>query len=131
MQTIVRTIDRYGLKKYHLQKYNEDASRFFKLVADSKFQTEIGIYYQERFNRNRNTLFTFINYDNVSWNNNNAEKAIKLLAIHTNMKIKLFSEDRMREYLKIMSIYQTCVYYNVSFLKFILSKERNMEKFVE
>ena len=99
--------------------------------ADFRFHSEIGLYYQERFSRNRDKLYAFINYDNVSWNNNNAERAIKLLATHTNRKIKLFSENRMREYLQIMSIYQTCVYNNVSFLKFLLSKERDVERYIK
>ena len=131
MQRIVRTIDRYGLKKYHLQKYNKDIERLMEQLGDFRFQSEIGLYYQERFSRNRNKLFVFINYDNVSWNNNNAERAIKLLATHTNRKIKLFSENRMLEYLQIMSIYQTCVYNNVSFLKFLLSKERDVERYIK
>ena len=105
MQRIARTIDRYGLRKYRLNKYNKDVERLLGQLTDFRFQSEIGLYYQERFNRNRDKLFAFINYDNVSWNNNNAERAIKLLATHTNRKINLFSENRMREYLQIMSIY--------------------------
>ncbi|NQT59610.1 MAG: transposase, partial [Bacteroidetes bacterium] len=131
MQRIVRTIDRYGLRKYRLHKYSKDVERLLGQIADFRFQSEIGLYYQERFSRNRDKLFAFINYDNVSWNNNNAEKAIKLLATHTNRKIKLFSENRMREYLRIMSIYQTCVYNDISFIKFLLSKERDVEKYIE
>ncbi len=131
MQRIVRTIDRYGLRKNRLNKYNKDVKRLFGQITDFRFQSEIGLYYQERFSRNRDKLFTFINYDNVSWNNNNAERAIKLLATHTNRKIKLFSENRMREYLQIMSIYQTCVYNNVSFLNFLLSKERDVERYIK
>jgi predicted RecB family nuclease len=131
MQKIVRTIDRYGLKKYHLHKYSKDVESLLKKIAEFRPKTEIGLYYQERFNRNRDKLFVFIHHDNVSWNNNNAEKAIKLLATHTNRKIKLFSESRMREYLVIMSVYQTCVYNNISFLKFLLSKERDIERYIK
>ncbi|MBC2717333.1 MAG: transposase [Desulfobacteraceae bacterium] len=100
-------------------------------IAKKKFSTEISIYYQDRFKKNKDRLFEFVNHDHVSWNNNNAERAIKLLATHTNRKIKLFSEKRMRDYLKIMSIYQTCVYNNVSFMKFLISEERNFERFFD
>jgi hypothetical protein len=131
MQKIVRTIDKYGLKRDRLHKYNNNVERLLNQIDDFSPQSEIALYYQERFKKNRDKLFVFINYDNVSWNNNNAEKAIKLLAIHTNKKIKLFSENRMREYLQIMSIYQTCVYNNISFLKYLLSKERDIEKYIE
>ena len=58
------------------------------------------------------------------------EHAIKLLSTHTNRQIKYFSAAQAAEYLKIMSIYQTCVYNNVSFLKFLISKEKNMEKYL-
>ncbi len=131
MQRIVRAIDRYGLKRYHLRKYNNDVESLFEQLDGVSFQSEIGLYYQERFRRNRDSLFTFINCDNVSWNNNNAERAIKLLATHTNRKIKLFSESRMPEYLQMMSIYQTCVYNNISFLKFLLSKEIDIQRYIE
>jgi len=33
----------------------------------------------------------------------------------------------MEEYLKIMSIYQTCKYKGISFLKFMLSREKDIE----
>ena len=131
MQRIVRTIDRYGFRKYRLQKYNKDVEKLLTKIDKYRFQSEIGLYYQERFNRNKDKLFLFINYDNVSWNNNNAERAIKLLATHTNRNIKLFSENRMREYSQIMSIYPTCVYNNVSFLQFMLSQKRDLSKYVQ
>ena len=70
------------------------------------FRSEIANRYRDRFFKNRNRLFEFLNHDNVSWNNNNAERAIKLLATHTNKNMKLFSAARMEEYLRIMSIYQ-------------------------
>ena len=110
MQEIIKTIDRYGLRKRFLKKYWNQCKILIEKITSEKFATEIAIYYQERFLRNKNKLFTFLEYDNVSWNNNNAEKAIKLLATHTNEKIKLFSEKRISEYLCIMSIYQTCIY---------------------
>lgn len=131
LQRIVKTIDKFGLKKERLIKYNTDVEGLFTSVAKHEFKTEIGIYYQDRFWRNRKSLFEFIKHDNVSWNNNNAEKAIKLLATHTNRKILLFSEDRMCEYLQISSIYQTCVYNKISFLKFLLSKEKDLDRFIK
>ena len=131
IQKIVKTIDRFGLKKRYLSKYRENADLLFNQIAKKSFSTEIAVYYQERFLKNKEKLFQFINHDNVSWNNNNAEKAIKLLATHTNKKIKLFSAKRMKDYLKIMSIYQTCTFNNVSFMKFLLSKERDLDRFFQ
>jgi hypothetical protein len=131
IQKIVKTIDRFGLKKRYLSKYRKDVHMLFGRFEKKNFSSDIAIYYQERLSKNQEKLFQFINHDNVSWNNNNAERAIKLLATHTNRKIKLFSAKRMEDYLKIMSIYQTCVYNNVSFIKFLLSKERDINRFFE
>jgi len=43
--------------------------------------------------------------------------------------IDFFRASRMDEYLHIMSIYQTCEYKKVSFLKFLLSKETDMDEY--
>jgi len=123
LQKIVITINRFGLKKYHLNKHQKEAIKFFTKVLLSTYQTEIALQYQTRIKKNQNTLFEFLRYDNVSWNNSNAEHAIKILALHTNKNINAFRKSRIDEYLKIMSIYQSCEYKNISFLKFLLSKK--------
>ena len=128
IKDIVKTIDKYGLKARHLNKHKKEVGIFFRKLESKYFSSEIAIHYQDRFLKNRDKLFEFLNHNNVSWNNNNAEHAIKLLATHTNMQIKFFSAAQVAEYLKIMSIYQTCVYNNVSFLKFLLSKEKDLDK---
>ena len=131
LQSIVGTIDKYGLKKRHLYKHKKEVTSFFNLLTRSMFRSEIAGRYRDRFLKNRNRLFEFLNHDNVSWNNNNAEQAIKLLATHTNKNMKSFTAARMEEYLRIMSIYQTCVYNNISFLRFLLSRERDLGKYLE
>jgi hypothetical protein len=130
IQNIVKTIDKYGLKKRYLSKHKKEVELFFNMVETYKFSSEIAKRYQSRFIRHGCKLFEFINHDNVSWNNNNAEQAIKLLATHTNKLLKFFSVARINDYLKIMSIYQTCIYNNLSFLKFLLSKEKNLDKYL-
>jgi hypothetical protein len=124
LQTIVETIDRHGLKKFFLRRHKKYVNIFLSTVLRSFYKTEIAQQYQNRFKRNRQKLFEFLNYDNVSWNNTNAEHAIKILAMHANKDINSFRKTRIDDYLKIMSIYQTCEYRNLSFLKFLLSKER-------
>ncbi len=73
----------------------------------------------------------FLNHDNVAWNNNAVEHAIKLLATHKNKNLTFFRESRMEECLKIMSIYQTCKYKGISFLKFLLSKDKDIDIYCE
>ena len=76
LKRIVETIDRFGLKRYFLKKYVREAGAFFSRIEETIYRTEIAIKYQSRFVRNRNKLFQFLNHDNVSWNNKNAEHAI-------------------------------------------------------
>ena len=98
-------------------------------VVNTVYTSEVSTQYQVRIEKNRKTLFTFLDYDNVSWNNTYAEHAIKLLATHCNKNIDFFRASRIEEYLHIMSIYQTCEYKKVSFLKFLISKETDMDEY--
>ena len=129
LKRIVETIDRFGLKRYFLKKYAREVVAFFSTIEGGVFRTEIAIKYQNRFMRNRNKLFEFINHDNVSWNNNNAEHAIKILAMHANKDLNGFRETRIDDYLKIMSIYQSCKFQNISFLKYLLSTEATLDAY--
>ena len=131
LQEIVGIIDRRGLKSRHLRKYNKPADRFLKNVFEKGYSSEVAQQYQRRFLKNQEKLFLFLNHDNVAWNNNAVEHAIKLLATHKNKNLTFFRESRMEEYLKIMSIYQTCKYKGISFLKFMLSKQKDIDYYCE
>ena len=131
LQEIVTTIDTCGLKKRYLNKHNKPVTKFFKDILSMEYSSEVASQYQKRLSKNRNRLFLFLNHDNVSWNNSAAEHAIKLLATHKNKNLNFFRESRMEEYLKIMSIYQTCKYKGISFLKFMLSKEKDIDGYCE
>ena len=102
LQDIVATIDKFGLKKRHLGKHNKAVAIFLKNILVTDFGSEVAKQYQKRFLKNQEKLFLFLNYDNVWWNNNAAEHAIKLLATHKNKKLACFRESRMEEYLKII-----------------------------
>lgn len=131
LQGIVSTIDRFGLKRCHFNKHRKEANKFFTKTITQGFKTEIAQQYQTRLKKNRNTLFEFLNHNNVSWNNTNAEHAIKILALHANKNINSFKKSRIDDYLKIMSIYQTCEYKNISFLKFLLSQKTAIDDFIK
>lgn len=131
LQGIVKTIDKYGLKRRYLNKHNKEVKTFFKNTLKKEYQSEVAQQYQQRLKKNENKLFTFLNYDNIGWNNTNAEHAIKLLATHRNKNTKFLRSSRMESYLKIMSIYQTCEYREISFLQFMLSKEVDFDKFIQ
>jgi hypothetical protein len=80
LKQIVETIDRFGLKTRYLRKHEQGVARFFRRLSSQIYRTETAARYQKRFEKNRQTLFTFLEHDGVSWNNNTAEHAIKALA---------------------------------------------------
>ena len=91
--------------------------------------SEIANKYQKRFIKNNDKLFTFLHYDTVPWNNNNAEHAIKGLARYRKDINGKITELGLNEYLILLSIYKTCEYKGVNFLDFLLSKETDMDKY--
>ena len=129
IQNIVKTIDKYGLQRKHLQKHKPEVDSFFTYILENQYTSVVAQKYQARLTKHRDTLFTFLDYDNLAWNNTYAEHAIKILATHRNKNIKYFRESRMDDYLRIMSLYQTCEYKRISFLKFLLSGETNIDEY--
>ena len=84
---------------------------------------------QERLLRNRQRLFTFLQNDGVSWNNNLAENAIKRVSDYREDVGRSVKEAGLAEQLVLLSLYQTCRVRGMSFLKFLLSQERDMDAF--
>ena len=78
---------------------------------------------------NRERLFTFLEFDGVPWNNNNAEHAIKALADLRSVIGGTSSAKGIHEYLVLLSICQTCKYKGVDFLKFVQSRGRDVDSF--
>jgi len=65
-------------------------------------------------------LFTFLEHDNVAWNNNNAERAMKSFARYRRFSDGKFTVRSLQEYLTILSVCQTCEFRNENFLKMLL-----------
>jgi hypothetical protein len=70
-------------------------------------------------------LFTFLDYDGVPWNNNNAEHAIKGFARVRRFADGRFTEESIREYLVMLSVAETCEYQNIEVLEFLLAQTNN------
>jgi hypothetical protein len=79
LKPIIDTIDRFGLKARFLKKHKQAVTRFYDALLCRKYNTELAEKAQARFKRNRAKLFIFLDHDNVPWNNNNAEHAVKHL----------------------------------------------------
>jgi hypothetical protein len=129
LKPMVETIDRFGLKAYHLRKHKKAVGQFYTTLAGSSYQTEIAVGYKKRFERYRGTLFTFLDYDDVPWNNNNAEHAIKAFARLRNVIRGSSTPKGIRDYLILLSISETCKYKGLSFLDFLRSGETDVDAF--
>ena len=81
---------------------------------------EAGLALQKRIEKNRDKLFTFLDYDGVPWNNNNAEHAVRAFA-HLRNAIGTSTPKGHREYATLLSIQQTLRYRGMGFLEFMRS----------
>ncbi len=124
LKPIIDTCDRYGLKKYFFKKHLVRVDQFYRILDHTNYQSEIAVKCKERFDKNRDKLFTFLKYDGVPWNNNNAEHAIKAFARLRDVISGLSTQKGIEEYLTLLSICQTCKYSGVDFLDFLRSGEK-------
>ena len=131
LSSIVLTIDRRGLKRHFLRKHLADVGRFYRRFSRTSYQSEAALKLKERFEKNSDKLFTFLNHDGVPWNNNNAEHAIKAFARLRRVIEGLSTPKGIQEYLILLSVCQTCKYMGVDFLDFLRSGEKDIHAFAE
>jgi predicted RecB family nuclease len=126
---IMETIQKYGLKKRHLNKHKKSVDEFYNQVVDEKrYKSELAVKYQKRFTRYRESLFVFLTQDGIPWHNNTAERAIRHLA-KQKVTSGTFGEQMMQHYLVLLGIRQTCRFQGKSFFKFLFSGEIDLDKF--
>ena len=126
---ILVTIDQYGLKKRNLNKFTKQVDRFFaKNITGKYYKSELVSKYQKRFMKYRENLFTFLEIDGIPWHNNTAEYAIRHIAIQRKIS-RMFFETVTHDYLRLLSIRQTCRFQGKSFFKFLFSGETDLDKF--
>jgi hypothetical protein len=129
LKPIIDTIDIFGLTKRHLHKHKQEVDRFFSFLKTQEFQSEVALKYRKRLHKYRDNLFVFLDHDGIPWNNNNAENAIKMFASRRRILGPTCTEKGLRDYLVFLSIYQTCRRKNMSFLRFLLSGELDIDAF--
>jgi len=129
LRPMVATVDRFGLKAYHLRKHKPAVEKFYRVLSGRDYKTDVAAGYKRRFEKNRDKLFTFLDYDGVPWNNNNAEHAIKAFARLRKVIGANGTPKSVREYLVLLSISETCRYKGISFLNFLRSDEIDLEAF--
>src|SRR5262249_11426543 len=129
LSRIISTVDRYGLKRTHLQKHKKEVDRFLNTVASADYSSELTSKYKKRFGKSGRKLFTFLSHDGVPWNNNNAEHAIKAFARLRRTIEGLSTPKGIEEYLILLSVCQTCKYSGLDFLGFLRSGETDIGTF--
>jgi predicted RecB family nuclease len=131
LKPIIETIDRFGLKKYFLEKHKSEVQRFYKNLLEHDYKTEIALKYQKRFQKNQNKLFTFLDHDGVTWNNNNAEHAIRAFARLRKIIRGMTNERGIRVSLILLSICVTCKRKGISFLDFLRSGKKHIDEYID
>jgi predicted RecB family nuclease len=129
LSPIFVAVDHYGLKKRNLRKFIVNVEKFYYLsVDDISYKSEVTSKFQKRFKRYRHSLFVFLERDDIPWNNNMAERALRHLAVQRKISGS-FSQAGMVEYLILLGITQTCRFQNKPLLEFLMSKSQDVDHF--
>ena len=126
LRTVMETINKYGLKKRHLNKHKKDVERFYTITLNPEFKSEMAQKCKKRFLKNKDKLFTFLEYDDIPWNNSNAEHAIKTFANYRKIADGRMRVNGLENHLILLSILQTCKYRGIDFLEFLKSGEKSI-----
>ena len=126
---IFDAVDKYGLKKRNLRKFKKNIEVFYaQYIVDIDYKFEYTVKFQKRFDKYKDSLFTFMDNDSIPWNNNAAERASRHLAVQRKISGSLY-KNFAPQYLVLLGIAQTCRFQKKSFLKFLLSKEKDVDQF--
>ena len=131
LMPIFEVIEKFGSKQRSLNKFKSVVDNFYsRIIIEKNYYSELTIKYQKRFERYKGSLFTFLENDFIPWNNNMAERAIRHLAVQRKISGSFF-ESGVNSYLTLLGIMQTCKFQEKSFLRFLLSGERNIDQYKE
>jgi hypothetical protein len=131
LRQIVETVDCHGLKKHFLKRHLASVDGFYQGIGQTEYRSEAAAKCKERFERNRDKLFTFLSYDGVPSHNNNAEHAIKAFAKLRDVIAGSSNEKGLKDYLILLGLCQTCKYMGIDFLDFLRSGEKDIHAFAE
>jgi predicted RecB family nuclease len=127
---IVETIDKFGLKKRNLRKHKKTADQYCATIKANDYTSEFAMSYQRRITKYADRMFTFLGYDGVSWNNNNAEHAIKRYAILRRCFAATSTAEGIGEYMVLLSICETLRRNGFNFLEFLQEKKLDINRFL-
>ena len=126
---VIEAIDRWGLNANHLRKFKNQVERFYAtVIVGGEYALEVTKKYQKRFARYRESLFRFLDENDIPWNNNAAERAIRHLVVQRKISGAMHPRGAA-DYLVLLGVAQTCRFQEKSFLKFLLSKTFDIDGF--
>jgi DNA-binding CsgD family transcriptional regulator len=129
LRPMVETIDRYGLRRRFLSKHVADVEKFYSCLSQGTLTSEVALGYEKRFVKYRGKLFSFLNHNDVPWNNNNAENAMRAFGELREIIKGVATEKGLREYLVLLSVCETCKRRGINFLEFLLAGETSIDTF--
>jgi len=129
VKPMVETVDRRGLKKRFLRKHRISVDRFYERLVGGFGASEAVSKLIGRLEKNRNRMFTFLDFDEVPWNNNNAEHAVKAFAALRRVIEGPTTEKGLHDFLVLLSVCETCKCKNVDFLDFLRSDSKDIDDF--
>lgn len=126
---IIETVHKHGLSKAHLSCFKPQVDSFYEgVILGRTYLSETTLKYQKRFKRYRMSLFTFLDQDGIPWNNNMAERALRHVVVQENIS-KTFYKSVFPQHLLLLGIMQTCRFRKLSFLRFLISGEKDLDAF--
>jgi predicted RecB family nuclease len=129
LRPIVASIGEHGLRRWYLRRFKRDVANFFQLVSSLSPRSDVAQALRHRLLKYRDKLFTFLDYDDIPWNNNNAENAIKRFAYYRAHASGMMRESGVANFLALLSVCQTCKYKGINFWKFLSSRSQNIDGF--
>jgi len=131
LRPIVASIGEHGLRKRHLQRFKRKASEYFRRMSSLSLRSDVAQALRERLLKYEHKLFTFLDYDDVPWNNNNAENAIKRFALYRAHVSGMMKGAGVEHFLTLLSVCQTCKYKGLNFWRFLSSRMQDIDAFAK
>lgn len=131
LRPIVASIGEHGLRKWYLRTFKQDVAEYFRMITTLSPRSDVAVALRDRLLKYQDKLFTFLDYDGIPWNNNNAENAIKRFAYYRAHASGMMKESGVAHFLTVLSICQTCKYKGINFWKFLSSRSQSFDDFSE
>ena len=130
LRAIVETIGQHGLKRSRLRRFRPQIADYFSALESRVPHSDVAQALRSRLLKYQDKLFTFVDYDGIPWNNNNAENAIHRFALYRARVPNMMKESGLTNYLALLSVCHTCYYKGINFWRFLLSRSQDFDAYV-